>query len=95
MHRISALIEHVNGLIVQASSLIMPSGPPVDGSSEMDDLTSLLRQLAADRREDQDRRETDRNLQGVGAKKKFSVFKLLIFEQRSLKACVLPLVVRP
>ena len=34
----------------------------MDGSSEMDDLTSLLRQLAADRREDQDRRETDREL---------------------------------
>ena len=32
----------------------------MDGSSEMDDLTSFLRQLAADRREDQDRRETDR-----------------------------------
>ena len=28
----------------------------------MDDLTSVLRQLAADRREDQDRRETDREL---------------------------------
>ena len=42
----------------------MPSGPPVDGSSEMDDLTSLLRQLTADGREDQDRRETDRELRG-------------------------------
>ena len=62
IHRISALIEHVNGLIVRASSLIMSSGPPVDGSFEVDDLTSLLRQLAADRREDQDRRETDREL---------------------------------
>ena len=62
IHCISALNEHVNGLIVRASSLIMPSGPPVDGSSEMDDLTSLLRQLAADRREDQDRRETDRDM---------------------------------
>ena len=62
IHRISALIEHVNELIVRASSLIMPSGTPVDGSYEMDDLASLLRQLAADRREDQDRRETDREL---------------------------------
>ena len=40
----------------------MPSGTPVDGSSEMVDLTSLLRLLAADRREDQDRRETNREL---------------------------------
>ena len=40
----------------------MLSGTPVDGSSEMDDLTSLSRQLAADRREDQDLRETDREL---------------------------------
>ena len=40
----------------------MLSGPPVDRSSEMDDLTSLLRQLVADRREDQARRETDREL---------------------------------
>ena len=41
----------------------MPSGPPVDRSSYMDDLTSVLRQLVADRREDQDRREIDRELQ--------------------------------
>ena len=40
----------------------MPSGPTVDGSPEMDDLTSHLRQPAADRREDRDRRETDRKL---------------------------------
>ena len=40
----------------------MPSGTPVDGSYERDDLASLLRQLAADRREEQDRRETDREL---------------------------------
>ena len=41
---------------------IMPSGFPVDGMSGMDDLTSLLRQLAEDRKEEQDRRESDREL---------------------------------
>ena len=40
----------------------MPSGSPVDGTSAMDDLTSLLRQLAEDRKEQQDRRESDREL---------------------------------
>ena len=40
----------------------MLSGPPVDGLSEMDDLTNLLRQLAADGRADQDRREIDQEL---------------------------------
>ena len=40
----------------------MPSGSPVDGTSEMDDLTSLLRQLAEDRKEEQDRRESDQEL---------------------------------
>ena len=40
----------------------MPSGSPVDGASMMDDLTSLLRQLAEDRKEEQDRRESDREL---------------------------------
>ena len=38
----------------------MPSGSPVDGASMMDDLTSLLRQLAEDRKEEQDRREKNR-----------------------------------
>ena len=38
------------------------SGPPVDRTSAMDDLTCLLRQLAQDRKEDQDRRESDREL---------------------------------
>ena len=32
----------------------MPSGSPVDGTSVIDDLTSLLRQLAEDRKEEQD-----------------------------------------
>ena len=37
--------------------------PPVDASSEMDNLmTSIWRQVAAERREDQDRRETDQEL---------------------------------
>ena len=40
----------------------MPSGFPVDGTSVMDDLTSLLRQLVEDRKEEQDRRESDREL---------------------------------
>ena len=40
----------------------MPSGPPVNGTSVMDDLTSLLRQLVEDRKEEQDRRESDREL---------------------------------
>ena len=40
----------------------MPSGPPMDGTSVMDDLTSLLRQLVEDRKEEQDRRESDREL---------------------------------
>ena len=40
----------------------MSSGSPVDGTSVMDDLTSLLRQLAEDRKEEQDRRESDREL---------------------------------
>ena len=63
IHRISAVFEHVNGLVVRASSLIMPSsGPSVDGTSAMDDLTSLLKQLAQDRKQDQDRRESDREL---------------------------------
>ena len=77
IHRISALIKHVNELIVRASSLIVPSGSPVDGSSDMVDLTSLLRQLAADRREDQDRRETDRELQCQGDER----LKTQIFEE--------------
>ena len=34
----------------------------MDGTSVMDDLTSLLRQLAEDRKEEQDRRESDREL---------------------------------
>ena len=63
IHHISALFEHVNGQhTVLASTLIMPSGPPMDGTSVMDDLTSLLRQLAEDRKEEQDRRESDREL---------------------------------
>ena len=37
----------------------MLSGPPVDGTSVMDDLTSLLRQLAWDRKEGQDQRESE------------------------------------
>ena len=40
----------------------MSSGSPVDGTSVMDDLTSLLRQLAEGRKEEQDRRESDRDL---------------------------------
>ena len=40
----------------------MPSGPQVDGTSVMDDLTSLLRQLVEDEREEQDRRDRDREL---------------------------------
>ena len=51
IHRISALFDHINELIVRASSLIMRGGSPVDGTSVMDDLTSLLRQLAEDRKE--------------------------------------------
>ena len=39
----------------------MPSGSPVDGTSVIDDLTSLLRQLAEDRKEEQDRRESTGN----------------------------------
>ena len=63
IHRISALFEHVNVLIVRAINLIMPSsGPPVDGTSTMDDLASLLRQVAQDRKEDEDRRKSDREL---------------------------------
>ena len=55
IHRISALFEHVDELIVRASSLILPSGgPPVDGMFTMDDLASLLRQLAQDRNENKD-----------------------------------------
>ena len=34
----------------------------MDGTSVMDDLTSLLRQLVEDRKEEQDRRESDREL---------------------------------
>ena len=34
----------------------------MDGTSVMDDLTSLLRQLAEDRKDEQDRRESDREL---------------------------------
>ena len=59
----------------------MPSGPPVDGSSEMDDLTSLLRQLAADRTEDQDRRETDRELRRQDDER----LKTQIFEEMDRK----------
>ena len=55
--RISALFD-----IVRRSSLIMSSGFPVDRRSVMDNLTSLLRQLAEDRKEEQDRRESDREL---------------------------------
>ena len=63
VHRISALFEHVNVLIVRASSLTMPSSrPPVDGTPEMDDLASLLRQLSQDRKEDEGRRKRDREL---------------------------------
>ena len=41
----------------------MPSsGPPVDRTAAMDDLTSLLIHLAKDRKEDQDQRESDREL---------------------------------
>ena len=40
----------------------MPSGPQVDGTSVMDDLTSLWRQVAEDRKEEQNRRESDREL---------------------------------
>ena len=40
----------------------MSSGSPVDGTSVMGDLTGLLRQLAGDRQEKQDRRESDREL---------------------------------
>ena len=41
----------------------MPSsGLPADGKPAMDDLSSLLRQLAHDGKEDQDRRESDREL---------------------------------
>ena len=40
----------------------MPSGFPVDGTSVMDDLTSLLRQQAEDRKEEQDRTKSDREL---------------------------------
>ena len=45
--------------IVRASSLIIPSGFRVDGTSVMDDLTSLLGQLAKDRNGEQDRCESD------------------------------------
>ena len=63
IHRISALFEHVNVLIVRAINLIMPSsGPPVDGTSTMDDLASLLRQVAQDRKEDEDRPKNDLEL---------------------------------
>ena len=60
---ISALFEHVSVLIVRASKLTMPSnGPPVDGTSTMDDIASLLRQLAQDRKEDEDRPKNDLEL---------------------------------
>ena len=63
IHRISALFEHVNVLIVWVSSLTTPSsGLPVDGTSAMDDPASLLRQRAQDRKEDEDRRKSDREL---------------------------------
>ena len=52
---------HVNGRIAGVSSLIMPSGPPVNGTSVMDDLTSLLR-LLEDKTEEQEGRESDREL---------------------------------
>ena len=42
--------------------MIMPSGSPVNGTSVMDDLTSLSRQLVEDRNEEQYQRESDREL---------------------------------
>ena len=42
---------------------MLNSESPVDGTCAMDDLTGLLRQLAQDRKEEQDRREGDRELQ--------------------------------
>ena len=44
------------------------SGPPVDVTSAMDDLTSLLRRPAQDRKEEQDRCENDPELrhQNIG-----------------------------
>ena len=55
----------------------MPSGSPVDGTSVIDDLTSLLRQLAEDRKEEQDRRESDREQRRVDDKR----LKTQIFEE--------------
>ena len=40
----------------------MPSGSPVDGTSVMDDPDRSMRQMAEDRKEEQDRRESDREL---------------------------------
>ena len=60
--RISALFEHVNEHIVRPSSLVIPSGSPVDRTSVMGGLTSLLRQMAEDGKTEQDRPESNREL---------------------------------
>ena len=78
IHRILALFEHVNVHIVRTSSLIMPSGPPVDGTSVVDDLTNLLWQLAKDRKEKQDRRGNDKELRRQdGERLRTQIFEMI------------------
>ena len=61
-HRLTALFEYVNELIV-AYSLVIPSdGPPVDMTSTMVYLASLLRPLVQDFKEDEDRPQSDQEL---------------------------------
>ena len=62
----------------------MTSGSPVDGTYVMDDLTSLLRQLAEDRKGEQDRRESDRELRRQDERLRTQIFEEM--ERRTASA---------